>query len=152
MYTEKLEMQTGYTFDDVLLIPAASSVEPNQVNVKSRFSKNINLSIPLVSAAMDTVTTSTMAIALARAGSIGVIHRNMTPEREVEEVKLVKRAGDFIERDVLTVSSDATVADVHYLMRERNIGGLPVLENNKIVGIVSRRDLRGIMPARASDN
>ena len=152
MYTEKLDMQTGFTFDDVLLIPAASSVEPNQVNVKSRFSKNVNLSIPLVSAAMDTVTTSTMAIALARAGSIGVIHRNMTPERAVEEVKLVKRAGEFIERDVLTVSSDATVADVHYLMRERNIGGLPVLEDNKIVGIVSRRDLRGIMPSRASEN
>ena len=152
MYIEKLDMKTGYTFDDVLLIPAASSVEPSEANVFSRFSRNINLTIPLASAAMDTVTESTMAIALARAGSIGVIHRNLSPEREVEEVKVVKQAGDFIERDVLTVKSDATVSDVDYLMKERNIGGLPVMDEGKIIGIVSRRDLRGIMPLRSSEN
>ncbi len=152
MYTEKLDMKTGYTFDDVLLIPSASSVEPSEANVFTRFSRNISLSIPLVSAAMDTVTESGMAIALARAGSIGVIHRNMTPEREAEEVSIVKRAGDFIERDVLTVKPDATVSDVSYLMKERNIGGLPVMEEGKIIGIVSRRDLRGIVPSRGTEN
>ncbi|MBP2134598.1 IMP dehydrogenase [Methanomicrobium sp. W14] len=152
MYTEKLNMKTGYTFDDVLLIPAASSVEPSEANVNSRFSRNINLTIPLVSAAMDTVTESHMAVALARAGSIGVLHRNMTAEREVDEVLLVKQAGDFIERDVLTVKSNATVSDVDNLMKERNIGGLPVMEGGKIIGIVSRRDLRGIIPSRSSEN
>ncbi|MDD4300393.1 MAG: IMP dehydrogenase [Methanomicrobium sp.] len=152
MYTEKLDMKTGYTFDDVLLIPSASSVEPSEANVFTRCSRNISLSIPLVSAAMDTVTESGMAIALARAGSIGVIHRNMTPEREAEEVSIVKRAGDFIERDVLTVKPDATVSDVSYLMKERNIGGLPVMEEGKIIGIVSRRDLRGIVPSRGTEN
>lgn len=152
MYKEKLDMITGYTFDDVLLVPAASSVEPSEANVYSRFSRNIRLSIPLVSAAMDTVTESGMAIALARAGSIGVIHRNLSPEREVEEITLVKQAGDFIERDVLTVKSDATVSDVDYMMKERNIGGLPVMDDGKIIGIVSRRDLRGIAPSRSSEN
>jgi len=152
MYIEKLDMQTGLTFDDVLLLPAASSVEPSEADVHSRFSKSIGLTIPLVSAAMDTVTELKMAVALARAGSIGVLHRNMTAEREVEEVLLVKQSEDFIERDVLTVDSDATVSDVDYMMKERNIGGLPVMEAEEIIGIVSRRDLRGIMPARSYEN
>ncbi|MCK4269221.1 MAG: IMP dehydrogenase, partial [Methanogenium sp.] len=103
-------------------------------------------------AAMDTVTESRMAIALARRGSIGVIHRNMTPEREVEEVRAVKRADDIIERDVLTVNSTATVADVDRLMTAHGISGVPVMEGDVIIGIVSRRDLRGIVLKRGNEN
>ncbi|MDD1654002.1 MAG: IMP dehydrogenase, partial [Methanomicrobiales archaeon] len=96
MYTEKMRMETAITFDDVLLEPAASEIEPDQADVRSRFSRNIPLAIPLVSAAMDTVTESMMAITLAREGGIGVIHRNMPPEREVELVGNVKHAEDLI--------------------------------------------------------
>ncbi|WOF15420.1 IMP dehydrogenase [Methanoplanus sp. FWC-SCC4] len=152
MYLEKLNMQTGYTFDDVLLVPAASYVEPSEADVRSRFTRSIDLSIPLVSSAMDTVTESGMAIALARSGSIGVIHRNLTPEREVEEVRIVKQAEDFVEREVLTVDGTATVSEVDAMMREYNIGGVPVMENDRIIGIVSRRDLRGIVATRAGEN
>ena len=152
VYVEKLKMPLGLTFDDVLLEPAESYTEPSEADVCSRFSKNIELSIPLVSAAMDTVTESRMAIALARRGSIGVIHRNMTPEREVEEVRAVKRADDIIERDVLTVNSTATVADVDRLMTAHGISGVPVMEGDVIIGIVSRRDLRGIVLKRGNEN
>lgn len=152
MYIEKLQMQTALTFDDVLLEPAESYIEPSEANVRSRFSKNIALNIPFVSSAMDTVTESRMAIALAREGGIGVIHRNMTAEREAEKVSIVKQAEDLIEREVLTVQSNATVGDVDHLMNVYGISGVPVMENNKIIGIVSRRDLRGIMPRRTNDN
>ena len=101
MFVRKLDVPLSLTFDDVLLEPAASSLEPAEADVRTRFSKKIQLNIPLVSSAMDTVTESTMAIALAREGGIGVIHRNMTPERELQEVNAVKRAEELIERDVL---------------------------------------------------
>ncbi|UUX91709.1 IMP dehydrogenase [Methanoplanus endosymbiosus] len=152
MYKNKLEMETGYTFDDVLLIPAASQVEPSQADIKSRFTRNIGVTIPFVSAAMDTVTESGMAVALARLGAIGVIHRNMTPEREVEEIRKVKQAEDFIERNVVTVDIDSTVSEVDHLMNENNISGVPVIENGKVVGIVSRRDLRWIASKKGADN
>jgi len=146
MYIEKLETDTGLTFDDVLLLPAASEVEPDQADVKSRFSRNIPLNIPLVSAAMDTVSTSYMAIALARAGGLSVIHRNMSPEEEVDEVRKVKHESEIIEREVLTVSPDSLIADVDRMMTYHGIGGVPVVENGKVIGIVSRRDLRAIVP------
>lgn len=152
MYLEKLNMPTALTFDDVLLEPAESIVEPSEANVNSRFTRSISLSIPLVSAAMDTVTESRLAIALAREGGIGVIHRNMTPEEELEEVLIVKRAEDIIERDVFTVSTEAKVADADRLMRAHDISGVPVIENDRVIGIVSRRDLRGIVPQRSDDN
>jgi IMP dehydrogenase len=152
MYKNKLEMDTGYTFDDVLLIPAASQVEPSQTDIKSRFTRNIGVKIPFVSAAMDTVTESGMAVALARLGAIGVIHRNMSPEREVEEIRKVKQAEDFIERNVVTVDIDSTVSEVDYLMNENNISGVPVIENGKVVGIVSRRDLRWIASRKGAEN
>jgi IMP dehydrogenase len=152
MYLEKLTVPPALTFDDVLLEPAESYVEPSEADVRSRFSRTIDLNIPLVSSAMDTVTEARMAIALARQGGIGVIHRNMSPEREVEEVRLVKQAENIIERDVLTVKSDATVADVERLMNEHGISGVPVMEEGKIIGIVSRRDLRGIVPQRNDDH
>jgi len=128
VYVEKLKIPLGLTFDDVLLEPAESYTEPSEADVSSRFSKNIELSIPLVSAAMDTVTESRMAIALARS------------------------ADDIIERDVLTVNSTATVADVDRLMTAHSISGVPVMEGDVIIGIVSRRDLRGIVLKRGTEN
>lgn len=143
MFIEKLKMETAFTFDDVLLEPAASWVEPDEADVSSRFSRNIPLNIPLVSAAMDTVTESVMAIAMAREGGIGVIHRNMPQDREVAEIRVVKQAEDLIEREVVAVGPEATVTDVELVMRQCGVGGVPVIENGKVVGIVSRRDIRG---------
>lgn len=151
MYLEKLTPVKGLTFDDVLLLPAASEVEPDQASVKSRFSRHIPLNIPLVSAAMDTVSTSTMAIALARAGGISVIHRNMTAEQEADEVRAVKREAEIIERDVLTVGPDVTVTEVERLMAIHGIGGVPVVDKDKVIGIVSRRDIRAIASRRGSE-
>ncbi|MFA7197771.1 MAG: IMP dehydrogenase [Methanoculleus sp.] len=146
MYTEKMNLETTFTFDDVLLEPAESWVEPNETDVRSRFSRNIPLNMPLVSAAMDTVTESAMAITIARAGGIGVIHRNMTPEHEVAEVRVVKQAEDLIEREVVVVGPESTVADVERVMKQYSIGGVPVIEDDRVIGIVSRRDIRAILP------
>jgi IMP dehydrogenase len=151
MYTEKLKMPLSLTFDDVLLEPAASEIEPAEADVRSRFSKRIALNIPLVSSAMDTVTESTMAIALAREGGIGVIHRNMTPERELQEVTVVKQAEELIEREVLFVEKTATVSDAERLMNQYSIGGVPVVDKEKIIGIVSRRDVRTISSKRGDE-
>lgn len=151
MYAEKLNVPTALTFDDVLLVPAASSVEPSDADVHAIFSKNIPLNIPIVSSAMDTVTESEMAIALARLGGIGVIHRNMKPEREVEMVSRVKRAEDLIEREVLSVGPDATLSEVEELMNKHGIGGVPVIEKNHLVGIISRRDIRAIVHRRGKE-
>jgi IMP dehydrogenase len=151
MYTEKLKVPLSLTFDDVLLEPAASEIEPAEADVRSRFSKRIALNIPLVSSAMDTVTESTMAIALAREGGIGVIHRNMTPERELQEVIVVKQAEELIEREVLFVEKTATVSDAERLMNQYSIGGVPVVDKGKIIGIVSRRDVRAISLKRGDE-
>jgi len=134
MYTEKLSCPLALTFDDVLLEPAASLIEPNEADTRSRFSRNIPLNIPLVSAAMDTVTESGMAVTLAREGGIGVIHRNMSADQEIEEIRRVKQAEELIERKVLSVSPDASVAEVERMMIEHGIGGVPVIEGGKIVG------------------
>jgi IMP dehydrogenase len=139
------------TFDDVLLEPRASWLEPADADTRSVFTKKITLNIPLVSAAMDTVTEATMAIALARQGGIGVIHRNMTPERELQEVQFVKHAEELIERDVLFVEDTATVSDAEKLMYQYNIGGVPVVDKGKIIGIVSRRDVRAIVSKRGDE-
>jgi IMP dehydrogenase len=145
MYIEKLQAETGLTFDDILLVPAASEVEPDQADVTTRFSRNIPLNIPLVSAAMDTVSTSSMAVALVRAGGITVIHRNMPPEQEAEEVRKVKHESEIIQREVLTVTPDSLIADVDRMMTYHGIGGVPVVEDGKVIGIVSRRDLRAMV-------
>jgi IMP dehydrogenase len=152
MYREKLEMPLALTFDDVLLVPAESHIEPDEVDVRSRFSRNIPLNIPLVSAAMDTVTEARMAITLARYGGIGVLHRNMPPEREIAEMNAVKRAEDLIERNVVSVGPDATVSEVERLMNEHGISGVPVMENGRVIGIVSRRDVRAIIPKRGNES
>ncbi|HSA37486.1 MAG TPA: IMP dehydrogenase [Methanoregula sp.] len=151
MYVEKLDVPLSLTFDDVLLEPRASWLEPSDADTRSIFTKKIQLNIPLVSAAMDTVTEASMAIALARQGGIGVIHRNMTPERELQEVQFVKNAEELIERDVLFVEDTATVSDAEKLMNQYTIGGLPVVDKGKIIGIVSRRDVRAIVSKRGDE-
>ncbi len=146
MYSEKMNLETTFTFDDVLLEPAESWVEPDEADVRSRFSRNIPLNIPLVSAAMDTVTESVMAITMAREGGIGVIHRNLPAEREVAEVRIVKQAEDLIEREVVTVGPESTVTDVERVMKQYGIGGVPIITDDRVIGIVSRRDIRAILP------
>jgi IMP dehydrogenase len=151
MYSEKLDVPLSLTFDDVLLQPQASWLEPAEADTRSKFTKKIGLNIPLVSSAMDTVTEAPMAIALAREGGIGVIHRNMTPEHELQEVIFVKQAEELIERDVLFVEDTATVSDAEHLMQQYSIGGVPVVDKGKIIGIVSRRDVRAIVSKRGDE-
>ncbi len=136
-------IQEGLTYDDVLLIPAYSEILPREVNVRSKFTRNIEINIPILSAAMDTVTESAMAIAMAQEGGIGVIHKNMTIENQTNEVRKVKRAENGMIIDPITLHSNALVADALRLMAEYKIGGIPVVnEYNELVGIVTNRDLR----------
>lgn len=130
------------TFDDVLLLPASSSVLPAEVQLSSRLSKNIALNIPIISAAMDTVTESEMAIALAQAGGIGVIHRNMPVKRQCENVSRVKRFEAGMVIDPVTTTPETSIGDLLNLKNEYGFSGLPVLEKNKLVGIITNRDIR----------
>ena len=133
----------GLTFDDVLLIPAYSEVLPRIVELKTKFSRNIELNIPFVTAAMDTVTESAMAIAIAREGGIGVIHKNMTIDEQARQVAIVKRAENGMIYDPVTIRRGKTVQDALNMMAEYHIGGIPVVdEENHLVGIVTNRDLR----------
>ena len=136
-------VMNGLTFDDVLLVPAHSEVLPRAVDLTTRFSRHIELKVPFVTAAMDTVTEATMAIAIAREGGIGVIHKNMSIEEQARQVAIVKRAENGMIYHPVTIQSDATVADALALMAEYHIGGIPVVDkDNKLVGIVTNRDLR----------
>ncbi len=131
------------TYDDVLLVPAFSDVLPRDVSIKSKFTRNISLNVPIISAAMDTVTESAMAIAMAREGGIGVLHKNMTAEQQAAEVRKVKRAESGMIQDPVTLKKDATVGDAQNTMREYSIGGIPIInDNSKLIGIVTNRDLR----------
>lgn len=133
----------GLTYDDVLLVPAYSEVLPREVSISTRFTRNISLNVPIVSAAMDTVTESAMAIAMAREGGIGVLHKNMTIEQQAAEVRKVKRAESGMIQDPVTLKRLNTVGDAQNTMREYSIGGIPIVDdNNKLVGIVTNRDLR----------
>ena len=133
----------GLTFDDVLLIPAFSDVLPREVNLSTRFSRNITLNVPIVSAAMDTVTESQLAIAIAREGGLGVIHKNMSIEEQARQVHAVKRAENGMIYDPVTILEGSTVADALRMMSEYHIGGIPVVDKaGKLVGIVTNRDLR----------
>ena len=133
----------GLTFDDVLLIPAYSEVLPKSVSLCTRFSRNIRLNIPFVTAAMDTVTEASMAIAIAREGGIGVIHKNMSIEEQARQVAIVKRAENGMIYDPVTIRKGSTVREALAMMAEYHIGGIPVVdENNLLVGIVTNRDLR----------
>ena len=137
------QIYEGLTFDDVLLIPARSEVLPREVDVCSQFTTDIKLHSPLVSAAMDTVTEAELAISMARNGGIGVIHKNMPLEAQIEQVRRVKRAENGMIYDPVTISPKATVADALAMMATHHIGGIPVVdENNYFIGIVTNRDLR----------
>ncbi|MBD5190018.1 MAG: IMP dehydrogenase [Bacteroidales bacterium] len=139
---EKIVLE-GVTFDDVLLIPAYSEVTPNMVSLSGRFSRNIPLNIPFVSAAMDTVTEAELAIAIAREGGIGVIHKNMSIAAQAAQVRKVKRAESGMIYDPITISKDQTVGEALQLMHDNRIGGIPVVDaDNKLIGIVTNRDLR----------
>jgi len=133
----------GLTYDDVLLVPAHSIILPRETDLSTKFSRNITLKIPVISAAMDTVTESKMAIAMAQEGGIGVMHKNMSIERQANEVRKVKRAENGMILDPITLSIEATVQDALNIMKEYSIGGIPVVDDtNKLVGIVTNRDLR----------
>ncbi len=141
------EAETVFNFEDVILLPGLSKVEPKEIDLRTKFSKNIPINIPLVSSPMDTVTEAEMAIALARHGGIGVIHRNCSNEEELEMVKAVKRSESFIIREVVTISKEAKVGEAAEIMRKHKISGLPVVENNRLVGIITGRDVRFTDPS-----
>ncbi len=139
---DKITMD-GFTFDDVLLVPAYSEVLPREVNLTTRFSRHIELKIPFVTAAMDTVTETAMAIAIAREGGIGVIHKNMSIEAQSRQVAAVKRAENGMIYNPVTIRRGATIREALTMMKEYHIGGIPVVDNeNRLVGIVTNRDLR----------
>jgi IMP dehydrogenase len=142
-FIDERVLPTGLTFDDVLLVPAYSEVLPREVSTQARFSRNITLNIPIVSAAMDTVTEATLAIALAREGGIGVIHKNMSIAAQAAHVRRVKRAESGMIYDPVTILKDNTVGDALQLMQENKIGGIPVVDaQGYLIGIVTNRDLR----------
>ena len=141
----------GLTFDDVLLIPAYSEVLPREVNLSGQFSRNIKLNVPLVSAAMDTVTESSLAIAIAREGGLGVIHKNMSIAEQASQVHTVKRAENGMIYDPVTIRRGSSVADALAMMKEYHIGGIPVVDGDgKLVGIVTNRDLRFVRDLQRS--
>jgi len=136
-------MKKGLTYDDVLVIPSYSEVLPNQVNTETKFSRNINLNIPIVSAAMDTVTESRMAIAIAQEGGIGVLHKNMSITDQALQVRKVKRSESGMILDPITLEIDALVGDAFSMMKEHKIGGIPIVNGKmEFLGIVTNRDLR----------
>ncbi len=134
--------QEALTFDDVLLIPSHSTVMPKDVSLVTRLTKEITLNIPLISAAMDTVTEARLAISMAQEGGIGIIHKNMTSEQQAKQVRLVKKYESGVIKDPISVSSDASIRDVLALTRAHNISGVPVVDGKELVGIVTSRDLR----------
>lgn len=142
-FLEKKIKSEGVTFDDVLLVPSYSEVLPREVDTSSLFSRNIRINTPIVSAAMDTVTEAAVAIAIAREGGIGVIHKNMSIEEQASQVRIVKRAESGMIYDPVTIKSHETVGDALGLMKEYKIGGIPVVDDEKkLIGIVTNRDLR----------
>ena len=140
---EKLKIEEALTFDDVLLIPAKSSVLPREVDVATYLTPEIKLNIPIISAAMDTVTESNLAIALAREGGIGILHKNMSIEGQCEEVDKVKRSESGMIKDPITLSPDKTIKDALLLMKKYSVSGIPIVDSSKkLVGILTNRDLR----------
>src|SRR5437773_6403449 len=135
-------VRKALTFDDVLLVPAYSAVVPRDVNLATRLTRKIALNIPLLSAAMDTVTESRLAIAIAQEGGLGVVHKNMSPAKQAAEVAKVKRFESGVVKDPITIPPTMSVRDVLALTRQHRISGLPVLDGRQVVGIVTNRDLR----------
>jgi len=143
MGIEKLVKMKGYTFDDLLLLPQKSEVIPVDVNIKTKLTPNIELSIPIVSAAMDTVTESKLAIALARQGGIGFIHKNMSIEEQAKEVEMVKKNESGMIMDPITLTSDATLNEAETIMHQYRVSGLPIVDkDNKLLGIITNRDMK----------
>ena len=138
----KNKIPLALTFDDVLLKPKYSNVLPKEVDLSTRLSKNISLNIPFISAAMDTVTESSMAIALAREGGLGVIHKNLSIADQALQVDLVKRSESGMIIDPITIKSDESIFDALELMNTYKISGVPVIDNTKLVGILTNRDIR----------
>ncbi len=137
------KLYEGLTFDDVLLVPAYSQILPREVNISTQLTKSITLQVPLLSAAMDTVTEASLAIALAREGGLGILHKNMSIEQQADQVRKVKRSENGLILDPVTLSPDATIGEALRLMRENKIGGIPIVDaNHKLVGILTNRDLR----------
>ena len=142
-FSEKLSVPEALTFDDVLLRPKESHVEPDEADTATRVSRNVELGVPVLSAAMDTVTESDMAIAMARHGGLGVLHRNMSVDAMISEVERVKRADELIIRDVVTASPDQTVREVDEMMDQKGVSGAPVVaEDGEVLGIISATDIR----------
>jgi len=140
---KKIEFKKGYTFDDVLLVPQKSKILPKETVLKTRLTNSIELNIPILSAAMDTVTEEEMAIAMAREGGIGVIHKNLSIENQSNEVRLVKRAESGMIIDPVTLKLNAYVKDAKKYMKKYKIGGIPIIsDKGKLRGIVTNRDLR----------
>ena len=135
-------VQEALTFDDVLLVPAHSTVLPKSVNLKTRLTRDINLNIPLISAAMDTVTEARLAITMAQEGGIGIIHKNMTPKQQGDQVEMVKKYESGVIKDPITVNPNTSIQEVLDITRARNISGVPVVDGADLVGIVTGRDLR----------
>ena len=135
-------IQKALTFDDVLLVPAYSAVLPRDTQLSTQLTRDISINIPLVSAAMDTVTEGRLAIVMAQEGGIGIIHKNLTPAEQAREVAKVKRYESGVLRDPITISPDMTVRDVIHLSKEHGFSGFPVLQGKKVVGIITNRDLR----------
>jgi IMP dehydrogenase len=135
-------LQKAYTFDDVLLVPGHSKILPKDAVIKSYLSRNLSMNIPIISAAMDTVTEARMAIAMAQEGGIGIIHKNMSPTQQAERISIVKRHESGIVKDPFCIDPATTIGELLELKRKRKISGFPVLENGKLVGIVTNRDLR----------
>jgi IMP dehydrogenase len=135
-------IQKALTFDDVLLLPAHSRVLPREVSLKTRLTRKLELNIPVVSAAMDTVTEARLAIALAQEGGLGIVHKNLSPELQAAEVAKVKRFESGVLRDPMTIAPELPVRDAIALQKQHRISGFPVLKGDKVVGIVTNRDLR----------
>jgi IMP dehydrogenase len=141
--TESRFFGQGFTFDDVLLVPAYSQVLPREVDIRTRLTKSISLNIPMLSAAMDTVTEASLAIALAREGGLGILHKNMSIEKQADQVRKVKRSESGLIIDPITLHEDATIGAALQLMKDNKIGGIPIVDaGNKLVGILTNRDLR----------
>ncbi|MFT4812656.1 MAG: IMP dehydrogenase, partial [Marinoscillum sp.] len=133
--------EDALTFDDVLLVPGYSEVLPNQVSLKTRLTKGIELNVPLISAAMDTVTEARLAIAIAQEGGLGIIHKNMTVEEQAAEVSKVKRYESGVVKDPIITSSTSTIRQLLELTNKNNISGVPVVDGDELVGIVTSRDV-----------
>jgi IMP dehydrogenase len=141
MLDKKIPRRIALTFDDVLLIPSKSSVIPRDVDVSSRLTPAISLKVPIISAAMDTVTGSEMAIAMARHGGMGIIHRNISPEKQAEEVRKVKKSESWVIENPITISPQDTIGTAQDIMEKSRVSGLPVLDGERLVGIITHRDL-----------